>query len=84
MIDRHSIFGAAVLGAGAWGTAVYGGRDLLTGRSATLASVTERWQLRIPTLCLDERESGERVFNFNLRDGVSQFFEGIEKPTIRV
>ncbi|MFI8665241.1 hypothetical protein ACIGGE_02280 [Qipengyuania sp. NPDC077410] len=83
MIDRHSIFGAAVLGAGAWGTAVYGGRDLLTGRSATLASVTERCQFHIPTLCSYERESGERVFDLNLRHGVSQYFEDIGKPTIR-
>ncbi|MEL7698816.1 MULTISPECIES: hypothetical protein [Citromicrobium] len=82
MIDRRSILGGSVLGAGAFGIAAFTGRDLLTGRNATLASATARSQLRIPPLYSGERKSGERVFDLNLRHGVSRFFEGIETPTI--
>ena len=39
MIDRRSILGGAVLGAGALGIAAYARRDLLTDRNAALASV---------------------------------------------
>ena len=84
MIDRRSILGGAVLGAGAFGIAAFTGRDLLTGRNATLASATARSQLRIPPLYSGERKSGERVFDLNLRHGVSRFFEGIETPTIGI
>ena len=84
MIDRRSILGGAVLGAGALGIAAYAGRDLLIGGNATLASVTARSQLLIPPLYSGERESGERVFDLNLRHGVSQFFDWIETPTIGI
>ncbi len=84
MIDRRSILGGAVLGAGALGIAAYAGRDLLIGSNATLSSVTARSKLVIPPLYSGERESGEQVFELNLRHGVSQFFEGIETPTIGI
>ncbi|WP_430427632.1 multicopper oxidase family protein [Parasphingorhabdus sp.] len=84
MIDRRSILGGAVLGAGALGIAAYAGRDLLIGSNATLSSVTARSKLVIPRLYSGERESGEQVFELNLRHGVSQFFEGIETPTIGI
>ncbi|HCY02566.1 MAG TPA: oxidase, partial [Erythrobacter sp.] len=84
MIDRRSILGGAVLGAGALGIAAYARRDLLTDRNAALASVTARSQLLVPPLYSGEREGGERVFDLNLRHGVSHFFEGIETPTIGI
>ena len=84
MIDRRSILGGAMLGAGALGIAAYAGRDLLIGKKATLASGTARSQLLIPPLYSGEREGGERVFDLNLRHGVSHFFEGIETPTIGI
>ena len=84
MIDRRSILGGAVLGAGALGIAAYARRDLLTDRNTALASVTAHSQLLIPPLYSGERDSGERVFDLNLRHGVSQFFDGIETPTIGI
>ena len=84
MIDRRSILGGAVLGAGVLGIAAYAGRDLLIGKKATLASATARSQLLVPPLYSGEREGGERVFDLNLRHGVSHFFEGIETPTIGI
>ncbi|MEE8230416.1 MAG: multicopper oxidase domain-containing protein [Qipengyuania citrea] len=73
-----------MLGAGALGIAAYARRDLLTDRNAALASVTARSQLLVPPLYSGEREGGERVFDLNLRHGVSHFFEGIETPTIGI
>ena len=84
MIDRRSILGGAVLGAGALGIAAYARRDLLTDRNTALASVTARSKLLIPPLYPGERDSGERVFDLNLRHGVSQFFDGLETPTIGI
>ena len=84
MIDRRSILGGAVLGAGALGIAAYARRDLLTDRNTALASVTARSKLLIPPLYSGERDSGERVFDLNLRHGVSQFFDGLETPTIGI
>ena len=84
MIDRRSILGGAVLGAGALGIAAYARRDLLTDRNTALASVTARSKLLIPPLYSGERDSGERVFDLNLRHGVSHFFDGLETPTIGI
>ena len=84
MIDRRSILGGAVLGAGALGIGAFAGRDLLTGKLTTLASSTARSQLLIPPLYSGEREGGERVFDLNLRHGVSHFFEGIKTPSIGI
>lgn len=84
MLNRRSVLGAFALGGGVLAIGGIAARELFTGKQKLLASGASRSQLHIPTLYSGEREGGVRIFDLNLQRGVSQFFDGVDTPTIGI
>ncbi len=84
MLNRRSVLGAAALAGGTLAIGGFAARGFFSGGQTTFAQGAAKSSLQIPQLYAGKREGGVRIFDLNLQHGASQFFEGVDTPTIGI
>lgn len=83
-MNRRHILGAVALGGGALAIGGIASRELVRGEGRSLSLRSSANSLRIPKLYSGKQVDGARIFDLNLRHGVSRFLDGVDTKTIGI
>ncbi len=83
-MNRRHILGAVALGGGALVIGGIASREIARGEGSSLSPNPSATSLRIPKLYSGKQVGGVRIFDLNLRHGVSRFLDGVDTETIGI